>query len=484
MKRWLKRLAKGVLVVLGLLALVLFIGRASVQRTGERKLADLTARLDATEPGWRIDEIEARRLAASPPADQNSAAIVRRTQDRFPVEWENLNQSGGWPPEYLSNAHPDFIPFVWMLLFRDATTSARDEAREALLRPDVLARPGGRYAITIADNPLDTVLPHVQKSRLVFGFLNYDARLAALEGNPDRGIRAARAGLVASRSIGDEPIWISQLVRMAGDRVASQSAFQVLAWSEPKAGLAELQTEFRAEADFPWIEVCLRGERATLDKLFENIQTGKLSSQNLSEFGVPSGLSGPILSYYRGFVPEDRAASLRIMTEYVEASRLPYPEQMEAFARITLPPRPPDDVRYILSNLFLPSFAKIAQAGIRTRSELLAASVAIACERFRQANGRWPKTLDEIPKEILPEIPTDPSNGQPMGYRVLPDGVAVFCVQDNDANTVRHRRETRDPLAALGRGWKLWNPDLRGKPTPATPPPEDPVDQPGATKTP
>ena len=59
MKRWFKRFAAGVLVVLGLLALVLFIGRASVQRTGERKLADLTARLDATEPGWRIDEIEA-----------------------------------------------------------------------------------------------------------------------------------------------------------------------------------------------------------------------------------------------------------------------------------------------------------------------------------------------------------------------------------------------------------------------------------------
>src|SRR5438876_11774909 len=98
-----------------------------------------------------------------------------------------------------------------------------------------------------------TLLPHVQKARELVVLLEYDASLAALEGDPDRGIRAARAGLVIARSIGEEPFLISQLVRIACARIAVQSAIQVLAWGQPTEGLAELQAELRNEADLPWL---------------------------------------------------------------------------------------------------------------------------------------------------------------------------------------------------------------------------------------
>jgi hypothetical protein len=114
--------------------------------------------------------------------------------------------------------------------------------------------------------------------------------------------------------------------------------------------------------------------------------------------------------------------------------------------------------------LLVPACEKVATAGIRNRAELLCASTAIACERFRLAKGRWPGDLAEIPKEILPEVPLDPYTGGPLRYHRFVDGIAVYSVGDGDPNTARQQLENKDPLAGLGLGCRLWDPDKRGQP--------------------
>jgi hypothetical protein len=302
------------------------------------------------------------------------------------------------------------------------------------------------------------------KRREVAHVLACDAKLAALEGDPDRGIGNARAGLVVARSIGDEPFLISQLVRIACTRVAAQSALQVLAWGQPKQGLTKLQAELRAEADFPWLIVGLRGERGVIDKIFEGLNSGTIS---LGQLGGDAPLNNrPLqsigLKLYQGLLPGDHAKALEILTAYIQAAKLPPHEQLAALKAIPLPPRPPDDFRYIVSALILPACSKVAEAGLRTRADLLTAAAAIACERYRMANNRWPDSLEEIPNSILPEIPVDPFTGGPIQYRKLPDGVAVYSTGDGNVQRKEQRREAHDPLADLGQGWKLWNPELRG----------------------
>ena len=107
---------------------------------------------------------------------------------------------------------------------------------------------------------------------------------------------------------------------------------------------------------------------------------------------------------------------------------------------------------------------------LRGRADLLTASTAIACERYRRAHGRWPDTLADIPRNILPEIPTDPFNGQPIQYRKLDDGVVVFSVGDGDQLMVQRRKNRNDALSDLGTGWQLWNPERRGVPPAAAQP--------------
>ncbi len=471
MKR-LRRLAIGFAVLVGVLALIVVAAEAMLHNSGAKKLAEVTGVTDAAEPGWRIDDIMAARQATQPPAGANTAPVVLSLHAANDTEaWKHIAQSddavgyGG----FAVNTTPEFARVIWLMQAHHVAKGVNDAAVERLLSKEFLKQAGGFYQLTIAENPYATLLPHVQKAREVAYWLALDSRYAALAGHPDRGIRAARAQLVAGRSIGDEPFLISQLVRIACANNAAQSALQVLAWGKPQDGLAELQAEFRTEADFPWLLTGLRGERAIVDKAFADFEAGKLKFRDVRAM-VGGSNDNPLealgAQLYKGLLPGDHAKSLEMLNAYIAAAKLPPHQQLAAFQAIPLPPRPPEEFRYIITSLLLPACQKVTQASLRARAQLLAASTAIACERFRMANGRWPNSLNEIPKSMLPEVPTDPCDGLPLRYQELPDGIAVYSVGVGvELESARQRRRQEgDPLAELGIGWKLWNPEKRGIP--------------------
>jgi hypothetical protein len=412
--------------------------------------------------------MEAARRAAQPPAEANSAAILLSLHGEIPKEWERHRQiAEAWSGAMRTNITPDFVQTVWLLRNHQYSELFAKSARERLLTPQILARPGGYYPLTISDNPYSTLLPHVQKARDIAWLLRHEAELAALAGRPDEAVADVRAALVVGQSIGEEPFLISQVVRMACVRTASQAALQVLAWSEPKAGLAELQAELRREADYPWLLTGLRGERGVIDVAFRQFEAGKIKFRDLAITVGENRPNNPLetigAELYHGLLPGDHAKALELLGAYMAAAKLPPHEQVAAFQAIPLPSRPPEELRYVVTSLILPACQKVSESALRARAEALAASAAIACERFRIANKRWPKSLEEIPKSILPEIPLDPCDGQPLRFLAMEDGVAIYSVGVGvvKESTRQARRADGDPLADLGIGWKLWNPDRR-----------------------
>lgn len=477
--RWLKKTLIGTASVVAVLALVVFVARASFRRMGTKELDRITARLDAEDPGWRLDPLLEARAKAAPPADRNPAEVAKTVRTKFGPEWEAFRGTRDFGGSgAITNELPGFWAVAWYLQAGTATADARSAARTGFLRPELAGRQG-YVALTVPDNPFMTLLPHAQNTREVFELLEIDAKLAALEGRPDRGVAAARAGITATRALGDEPFLISQLVRMAGANVAASTGMQVLAWGEPKdkAELAALQAAYRAEADYPWLLTGLRGERASLDRAFEGLESGKIAPR---EFLIGTGAQannpfvGVGFELYRGLLPGDRAMSLKLYTEMLEAAKRPYHEQKQAFAEIKYPYADADGFRYIISKLTLPAGHKVQQATVRTRAHLLTASAAVACERFRLERGRWPESLDEIPADILPPLPPDPYTGQPLEFRRVADGVLIYAQADDLQPNRNTDRPDLDPLAGIGRGWKLWDPALRGVPGAVTIPPPAP----------
>ena len=462
---------KSVLILVGILALVVWGGRSAFRRAGERQLQGVVRQLDAEQPGWKLHEIEAVRTGKFPPPEESAAQLCLDIAAKVPKafdDWGIEDSKLATQDNGVSNHRRSEERVALLRGAADATREARALAHTLRDRS-----PGG-FKIDHLDNPWATLLPHCQEVRKVASLLQYDALLASATGNPDGAVRAARCGLVAARTMADEPYLISQLVRMACSNIAGSSAIQAMAWGEPTTGLAELQAGLWAEAEAPILLNGLLGERASAHKFFDNIETGKLSIDDV--FKMMDGRTPDFwklggMRLYKAMVPGDHAECLRVFNAYIAAAKMPAHEQLAAFKAIPLPPRPPDDFRYLLTSLFLPAIDRMAEATIRNRAHMYSAAVGIAVERYRQKNGRWPANLAEIPKDILPAIPTDPYTGEPLRYQPMPDGVAVYAAGPSDDERKRNQRR-HGPVNGDGVGWRLYDRDKRGlppKPEPVEP---------------
>ncbi|MBN1272282.1 MAG: hypothetical protein JXB26_08430 [Candidatus Aminicenantes bacterium] len=59
------------------------------------------------------------------------------------------------------------------------------------------------------------------------------------------------------------------------------------------------------------------------------------------------------------------------------------------------------------------------------------ARIGMACKIFKNLNGEYPETLDELSPEILKTIPVDPFTGNPYVYRKENSGFIVYSVGSN-----------------------------------------------------
>jgi hypothetical protein len=241
-------------------------------------------------------------------------------------------------------------------------------------------------------------------------------------------------------------------------------------------GLAELQADLLRDADAPRLLYGMRGERASVHRMFELMENGKFfnSPSATASTGTGSGiLNRAGLWALRGYLPADHIYSLKMLTQGVEAAKLPFDQQQEALKSVAKPPK--GDIRHIFTGLLAPAVDKVNEAGLRARGELLATAVGVACERHRLRTGAWPAALEEIPKDILPSAPNDPFTGRPLAYKRLHDGVVVYSVgpdgkDDGGAVHADEKAEKRQ----TDFGIRLWDPTHRRA---AAPPPEPKADE-------
>jgi hypothetical protein len=290
-----------------------------------------------------------------------------------------------------------------------------------------------------------------------------------------RAWRSHRALFNTGRSLGDEPLLISMLIRMAIDVMAVQSLERALAQTQlPAKWLDERRQAFEEEMAVPFFAIGMRGERAGHDFLCRNIETGKLNLPYTLDLGrlkrnEPSWTDIVDNFYAQSMVLNSHATLLRFETALVEASRLP-PEQRYAALRQlhdsikTQFKR--DDKSLILAWLLLPALTKVAEAEQRVHSQLACAVSAMAVERFRVENQRWPDFLDEA----MQEVPLDRWDAQPIRYRRTADGVVIYSIGKYfSSQTALYDGTALDDLSTFDSTnsrveFRLWDPDRRCQP--------------------
>jgi hypothetical protein len=98
---------------------------------------------------------------------------------------------------------------------------------------------------------------------------------------------------------------------------------------------------------------------------------------------------------------------------------------------------------------------------------------AIAVERYRLANGRWPESLQELSPNLLNTGPLGPFDGAPLRYRRVADGVVIYTVGNDGTDDGGNLNRAGGPAKGTDLGCQLWDVKHRGqppKPAPAAPP--------------
>jgi hypothetical protein len=464
---WLRMALAGAAVVV---VLIVF-GAVWSQVEGTRvqnERASFEAHLDETDPNWRLADLE--RAREEIPEHENSARVVVAVTRLLPRGWPSpgfYERFQDLPPNEQLNAEQTELLEAEMKAHAGAVEQARRLAD----------MPRGRHRLKWEFNTIGTLLPDQQECRKVANLLQYDALLRGQQGDADGALRSCRGIINAGRSLGDEPLMISALIRGAIIAVGASAAERVLAQGVAgDAELARLQELLALEDQHPTMRIAVRGERASSYDLLSKMADGRIRGAEIDAM-IDGQQRSWWKSWWRGSVGRrEPVYALKTMTKMVDATKLPESEQPEAEKTYEREVKGLGrEALYV--RLLAPAVANVGRSIRRKTASVRCLMVLAAVERYRLKNdGKWPESLAALRPEFLKEIPNDPFDGKPLRYKKLPDGVLVYSVGedgvDDGGNVVRGKPTTK----GTDQGYRLWDEAKRRQTS--LPPPDVEADGP------
>jgi len=413
-RKWLIRFA----AVLGALALVWLIlaAHARIKLTQE-----IAAARRSGDP-LTFEEIKARRPPI--PDEENGALVLQALFDS--LEPLSKNRDPAVRSLLLGDKK---LPPPGEPLDATAIAAARSflAERADLLRAldRMIDYPAGRFDVQIADDPVQTLLPHLMLVRTAVRLKALDALIKAIDGRMEDAVRDARIILNMAATLEDGGVLISTLVYAAATSAGVGSLERWLSLGEcPGQTLRELNDVLQRHEESSSLRWGLLGERALQVEIFRAAQIGK--------YGRGGGLPVPVpaLSWLNAWwLQLNQAQSISFMSRLVEVAKaaenqLARVEQLDAEARGI-------SRLYLMTRLIMPSLQRTFVHWLRRTAELRCARVALAVERYRLAHGGWPESLEALLPEYLDAVPPDPFDGRPLRYRATEERAVVYSVGEN-----------------------------------------------------
>jgi hypothetical protein len=414
---------------------------------------------DRLDPGWRLAELEAAR--AEVPDEENAAMQILAAQKLLPA---------GWFPPSPGTTSTTLEDYVDHLLPNERLTETQSKqlkselskARAALSAARQIAEmPRGRYIINWTPDAIGTLLPHVDQAHQITRLLKLEVVQRAENNDIGGALNSCRMLLNIGRSFGDEPIAVSQIVRRSCQRLALRSFERALAQGEgSKADLASLQRSLEDEEDQPLLLIAVRSERAIIHQFLDFVEAGQPYRARLG-LRSRTGINSIDELLDRGQARGCHAAFLRYLNECVEMAKLPTEQQIERLRDFDR--EPPKNVPELLAALSGPldGFQKLARLFHQGLAFLRCGAAAVALERYRLANGRWPNNLDDLVPQYLSKVPIDIYDRQPLHYRRLPDGVLIYTIGEDQKDDGGRRVRIKAGSSDADVGFQLWDPERR-----------------------
>jgi ABC-type transport system involved in multi-copper enzyme maturation permease subunit len=443
-----------------LLMLVFEWRRAQSQIALEQAMAEA----DRLDSPWQLEDLAAR--APEVPPERNSAIVLARAYSLLPDKyWNDHDFSDAehflYEPSLPHQLHPRVAAILTRVVVK--SQGALDEARRVAELPD------GQFPPPAPEN-IDWF--QADQSFGMAELLRMAAILHAQENRADEAAALCRALFNRGRAFHSEAIGGAAYPRSQAAYMAVDTLERVLALTVPnEQSLKQLQPLLEDEAKRQVLLEYFRGLRATSDFILRAM-TRPRSRRGPFFWNGPAPRTGPFTGPWReidwktlfeGDLTRERASAIRVLTALVEAAKRPESVQEAAFVQLRASDYGPK------ASFFAEFAAMTAQLRLQV-ARVRSAIVAIACERFRLVNGRWPNRLEELIPKYLTQIPPDPYDGKPLRFKRRPDSVVVYSVGadliDNGGSL------ERGPVSAPGLdiGFQIWDPPYRRRPPPPPPP--------------
>lgn len=323
-------------------------------------------------------------------------------------------------------------------------------------------RPYARFNINyLEENPFSILLPHLAAIKKIARVLDMRATAALALGQTDTAFADLKVMIALADSVKQEPLLISQLVRLAslpmGLGVFCEGAADHR-WSE--AQLKELQDGFQAIDLLGDYSHTLRGERGavclTIQVLRNAPNRGKKLSEIMSDNNNDSqypvlALARDVLLWLapRGWFDWEQLNYLRDFQEYAQPMiNVPLRQvnpalseqadrQLEAHSKLTL-------VSSILQHRYFcrmlsPSLGNAHRRMAYGQTMVDQAAVVCALERYKLAKGQYPDQLAALAPQWIAKLPHDVIGGQPLKYQRTGDRFTLYSVgwnQTDDGGTL------------------------------------------------
>ena len=379
-----------------------------------------------------LDRIRAQGLPATPaeldawyedvPADRNAAVVLQGAFDQTIDATDWRKERSNELPIWEDTEPPLAVPLTAGMrgLLKEFLA---DNAESVALLHKGASMPQCRYDADLFQGQ-SAPLRHLSHLRLAVITLRCAALLNASDGKVDEALGDAVTSFRLARTLRDEPVVVSQLVRLDMVRESVHTLMQVMSRARlTDAQLVRLDAFLKETVDPAAVTRGYVGELCMMHPLL-------LGPPRM--FAAMDGTPTWVLYAYRysGSNHRDRLLYVRSMGRLIDASRLGERERLGTLRKLQTDLRPIVSQRYRRRGacFTLTNLARHEYSFFMTLAKVRLARTAVAIERYRQAEGKPPAYLVDLVPQYLPAVPVDPFNGKPVRCIVGDKECTLFSV--------------------------------------------------------
>ncbi len=404
--------------------------------------AALSAELEMVRAeGLPVTLAEVDKWYATPPAGDNAATVLLEAfalyakpppSPHFGRQEEERRRSL-LPIAGSAEMPPESEPLPDDMKASIAEVLAQNEAALKLLRKGA-SMTACRFSVDLT-KAFGMGFAHLNKFREEANLLSLEMLLRAEKGQSELAVDSACTCFGLAKSLVEEPVVISQLVRFNCQMTATRNLGRVLTKATlTDEQLSRLESALTQAENTEGLTRAYVNDRCTV--LFGYDLTRKEMSAPVRlwpTFQELRQLSWREAYYFHagrvdarrratsGLFESEVLTSIELRTACIRASQRPFPEQISLAKKIV------SQEMSFSTFLMMPASIGAMLKQAKCVALLRAARAALTIERYRLANAALPDTLPD-------SAPLDPFTGQPLRYNKLEKGYVVYSVGEDEVD--------------------------------------------------